>query len=171
MDSNNLIQIIINLSQNLGPVIYLITGMAYLIGINLVFSGINRLYSGASASRASRGGENSFVSFAYIVGGAALLYLPSTFKALSVTVFGSGSILQYASLEPVDVVSAIILLIQTAGLVWFVRGCVLVVVASEPGVQDGPKGMVFILAGIMAMNFETTAAVLSTLMTRLASLF
>ena|SRR3990167_3940692 len=171
MDSNNLIQIIINLSQASGPVQKLMTGMAYLLGIIFVFIGIVRLYSISAALRNARGSQNSFVPLAYIVGGAALFYIPTTFHVLSATVFGEGSVLQYASVNPVNIIPAIILLIQTVGLIWFIRGCVLLVASSEPGVQEGPKGMVFIFAGILAMNFETTIAVLSTLITELATLF
>lgn len=171
MDSNNIIQIIINLSQALGPVQHLVSGMAYLLGIIFIISGISKLYSISGASKSSRGGENSFVPLSYIVGGTALLYVPTTFQVLTATVFGAGSALQYATVNPVNILSAIMLLIQTAGLVWFVRGCVLLVVSSQPGVQEGPKGMVFIFAGIMSMNIETTAAILSTLMTEMAKLF
>ena|SRR3990167_4153417 len=169
MDSNNLVQIIINLSQSLGPILHLISGMAYILGIIFIVTGIGKFYTAAGTPRGS-GGENSFVPMAYIVGGVALIYTPSTFYSLSATVFGAENPLQYASLNPVDIVSAIILLIQTAGLVWFIRGCVLVITSSQPGVQEGPKGMVFLIAGILAMNFETTSAVISTLMTKLANL-
>src|SRR3990167_794337 len=170
MDTNNLVQIIISLSHSLGPILHLISGMAYILGILFVMMGISKFYASSGAPR-GRGGENAFVPMAYVVGGVVLLYTPSTFQSLSATVFGAESPLQYASLNPVNIVSAIILLIQTAGLVWFVRGCVLLIVSSQPGVQEGPKGMVFIIAGILAMNFETTAAVLSTLLTSLEGLF
>ena len=53
------------------------------------------------------------------------------------------------------------LLIRTAGILWFVRGCVLVAHASEPGTQEGPKGLAFICAGVLAMNFDNTISVLN----------
>ena len=171
MDSNNLTQIIINLSQALGPVQHLISGMAYILGILLIITAFGKFYTMASAPRGSGGGENAFSAYAYFLGGTVLLYTPTSFTVLTSSVFGQGSVLQYASTTPVDIVSAMILLIQTVGLVWFVRGCVLVVSSSQPGIQEGPKGMVFLFAGILAMNFETTAAVLSKIMSGIASLF
>ena len=59
------------------------------------------------------------------------------------------------------------IIIRTAGLLWFVRGCVLVAQASEPGAQHGPKGMVFICAGILSMNFDNTIAMTNTAITHL----
>jgi hypothetical protein len=62
------------------------------------------------------------------------------------------------------------IVVQTAGLLWFVRGCVLLVYSSEPGKQQGPKGLTFIIAGIFAMNFEGTYAMLNYIMNHLLSL-
>ena len=41
--------------------------------------------------------------------------------------------------------------------------------ASEPGTQEGPKGLVFILAGILAMNFDNSIAMVNSILTYLIS--
>jgi hypothetical protein len=163
MDSNDLVQIIINISQSMGSLQRLFTGMAYVVGIVFIFAGISKLHSQINAGKHSRGSEHSFPAIAYLIGGSALIFLPSTFHAVSLTVFGSDNVLQYASQKPVDVTTAMILVIRTVGLAWFIQGCVLVVGSSEPGTQEGPKGMAFLCAGILAMNFEASAATVSAI--------
>ena len=108
-----------------------------------------------------------FGPVAYFLGGAALIFLPSTLTTISNTAFGYNNVLQYIQYNPYDIYSSISILIQTAGLIWFVRGCVLVVHGSEPGVQEGPKGLAFICAGILAMNMEYTYGALDYLMNKL----
>jgi hypothetical protein len=164
MDINDLIQIIINFSQALGPIQRLITGVSYLLGTIFVIKSLTTFYKIGESGHQSGSSEPMTVPFFYLVGGAVLLFLPSVFIVVSNTVFGTGNVLQYAPLNPVNIVSAMLLLIQTTGLVWFLRGCVLLVHSGQPGVKEGRKGMVFLLAGIVAMNIETTAASLSTLL-------
>jgi hypothetical protein len=53
------------------------------------------------------------------------------------------------------------ILVQTAGLIWFVRGCIMVVHASEPGEQHGLRGFFFIVTGIFAMNFVLTMSMIA----------
>ena len=59
------------------------------------------------------------------------------------------------------------ILIQTAGLIWFVRGCTLVVQGGQPGAKEGSKGLAFILAGIVGVNFEYCYGVLSYIVSHL----
>ena len=168
MDSNNLAQIIINFSQTIGPLQHFFSGLSYVLGIVFIYVAITKFHAIGGAGRHSGGGGNTFVPIAYLVGGSILLFLPTSIHVFSNTVFGSGSVLQYEALNPIDVTSAMILVIQTAGLIWFIRGCALLVAASEPGVQEGKKGMVFLFAGILAMNFKASAAVINTLLIELA---
>ena len=53
------------------------------------------------------------------------------------------------------------ILIQTAGLIWFVRGSLLLVRASEPGKQEGIKGLLFVIFGVFAVNFNFTVDALN----------
>jgi len=111
-----------------------------------------------------------FIPLAYFLGGAALIFLPTTLTVLSNTAFGTDSILAYATYNPYNIYDAMKLVIKTMGLIWFVRGCVLLVHASEPGVQEGPKGLTFLFAGILAMNFEGTISILNYMMDHMMDL-
>ena len=115
-------------------------------------------------------GEGLFGPVAFFLGGAALIFLPSMLGALSTTAFGNSNILQYIQFDPFSVYNSMGIIIQTAGLIWFVRGCVLLVYSSEPGEEHGPKGLVFIVAGVFAMNFAGTVGVLNYLVSHLFSL-
>lgn len=154
-----------NLSRSLFPVQSLIAGFGYLIGILFMITAIMKLKKLGGASSQ----ESMYVPIAYFIGGAALIFLPTMLTTLSDTAFGTGNILQYIQYKPYNVYNSMAILIQTAGLIWFVRGCVLLVHGSEPGVQEGPKGLTFIVAGILAMNFEGTYGMLNYAMDHLLS--
>jgi hypothetical protein len=108
-----------------------------------------------------------FVPLAYLIGGGALLYLPTTLVVVSNTTFGENTVLQYGAVNPYDIYNSMKLVISTAGLLWFVRGCVMLVHASEPGVKDGPKGLAFLFGGVLAMNFESTGDALNYMLNQL----
>lgn len=158
--SADIVKMIGNLSQSLSPVQDLIAGFGYLLSFVFFWHAISKLKK-IGDSRA-RGGsqEKMFIPIAYMIAATALAFLPSTLTALSKTAFGTDSILQYAQYDPYNVYNAMKMLIQTAGLIWFVRGSVLLAHASEPGVQEGPKGFVFLISGILAMNIEGTTSAL-----------
>lgn len=157
MNSADLVSMIGHLSRSLYSVGNLIAGLGYVIGILFIFTALTKLKSVSGHSSQ----EKMFGSIAYFVGGAALIFLPSMMQIVSNTAFGSGNILQYVQYNPYSIYNSMGILIQTAGLIWFVRGCVLMVHSSDPGVQYGTKGLIFIGAGILAMNFQYTMGLLS----------
>src|SRR5688572_27945234 len=81
---------------------------------------------------------------------------------LSTTVLGSRNILTYASPDPRNIYNVIGLLVRTAGLICFVLGCVLVAHASEPGCKHGVKGLLFVVAGILAVDIDNTLATVNS---------
>lgn len=168
MNTPDLITMIGNLSRSLYAVQHLISGMAYFIAIVLFLFGLMKLKTIAESHGRSQ--ERVFVPIAYFLAGGVLLYLPTAFTTLSNTVFGTGNILSYVKYNPYDIYSSMGLLIQTAGLIWFVRGCVLLVHASEPGEQRGSRGLLFVFGGILAMNFESTIAAAGAAMSWIESL-
>lgn len=163
----DLIEMIGNLSRSFFSLQHLISGFAYLLGIIFCIKALQKYRK--IGGRGGGGHDSVFVPTAYLLGGAALLYLPTMAGLLSNTFFGVGNILQYTKYNPYSIYSAMILIIRTAGLVWFVRGCVLLSHASEPGVQEGPKGLMFLIAGILAMNIENTQAFLNWALSQLAA--
>lgn len=170
MNANDLIFILGNISQSLYPVQRLITGFAYLLGILFFINAITHLRKIADHRAQSSSHEKMYTPMMYILIGAVLLYLPSAINIMANTAFGTGNILSYAQNNPTNIYSSMGLLIRTAGLLWFIRGCVLVVHAGQPGTKkEGPKGLLFIIAGILSMNFDNTVAMLNTTMTYVAN--
>lgn len=168
MNSTDLVTMLGNLSRSLFSVQYLISGFAYVMGVIFLITAIIKLKAVAGSGGHSQ--EKIFVPIAFFLGGAALIFLPSMVTILSNTAFGVGNILQYTNYNPYDIRNSMGIIIQTAGLIWFVRGCVLLVNSSGSGAQDGPKGLAFLFAGVLAMNFENTGAFLAYVMKWLQSL-
>ena len=164
----DLIAIIGNISRSLYPLQHLITGGAYILGILFFITALSKLSKIADARAQSSSQEKIYTPLMYLLFGSALLYLPSALNLMANTAFGVGNVLTYIDYNPNNIYSSMGLLIRTAGILWFVRGCVLVAHSSEPGTQDGPKGLVFIVAGILSMNFDNTVAMMNTIMGNVA---
>lgn len=165
--SIDLIEMLGNLSRSLYPIQTLLSGLGYIVGIVCTMIAIGK-FKKIGDSRA-RGGSNEkmFIPTLYLVMGVALIFMPSSISVLSSTAFGVNNALEYTEYNPLDIYSIMELVIRTAGLLWFIRGSVLLVHASEPGVQEGAKGFVFIIAGIFAMNFQGTIAGLDYVFSRI----
>ncbi len=164
MSSVNLIEILGNLSQSLIPVESLITGFGYVLGIVLVVSGLVELSKMSTHSH-----RRASVPLAAIAGGVVLIYLPSSLNVLTTTIFGTSSVIQYTQYNPYDIYSSMKVLLQAAGLLWFVRGTVLMVHAAEPGEQHGLKGFLFVIAGVISVNIEITIYTLNAIFQYLIS--
>ncbi len=156
----DLVSIFINLSKSLAPIQELVSGFGYVLGIGLVIAAMNKFHKIGDARAQSHSQEKIFVPVAFLLMGVGLIFLPTALGTLANTVFGSDNILSYSYEEEDDLTAAIKFLIQTTGVVWFVRGSILLAHSSEPGVKDGSKGLTFIFAGIFALNFDNTVEVL-----------
>jgi hypothetical protein len=161
MNSSDIISMIGNLSHSLYQVETLISGLGYLLGILFIITALTKLQKTSK--------EGMGPSIAFFLGGAALVFMPTMIGALSNTAFGSGNILQYIQYNPYNIYNSMGIVIQTAGLIWFVRGCVLLVSGSEPGADHGTKGFVFLIGGVLAMNFSKTVAVVNYIVSQFLS--
>lgn len=157
MTTPDLITMIGNLSQSLISMQSLLTGLAYILGILFFVTGLIKIKGIGKHSR-----EKPFVAVAYLFGGALLIFLPTSLEVFSNTLFGSSSALSYTDYNPTSIYSSMHVLVQTAGLIWFIRGCVLLIHASEPGEQHAANGVAFVFAGILAMNIEYTVQAIET---------
>lgn len=166
MSTVDLVTIIGNLSQSLYPVQKLISGLAYILGLLFFYQAIEKLRKIGDHRAQSSSQEKMYTPAMYIVMGALLVYLPSAMSMMAATAFGAGNVLTYANYNPLNVYSSMGLVIRTAGVLWFVRGCVLVAHASNPGTQHGPKGMAFMIAGVFAMNFDNSIAIVNWCITQ-----
>ncbi len=169
MTGIDLVTILGNISHSLYPVQRLITGGAYVLGILFFFTAINKMMKIADKRAQSSSSEKMFAPMMYLVFGSLLIYLPSALDIMANTAFGVGNVLTYVNYNPANIYSSMELLIRTAGILWFVRGCVLLAHAGEPGKQHGSKGLVFVMAGVLSMNFDNTISMFNGMINHITS--
>lgn len=164
-----------NLSKSLPSVQYLLGGISYLGGIAFCFAALLRFRD--NAEKSGEPDSKQVVPFAFLAAGSALLFLPSMMDALSTTLFGSNSsVLEYSGYQPYDIYGSMTILIETIGIIWFIRGCVLIAHASDPEQGQkgskgvGPKGLMFIIAGLFGINFHSTVQMMDSVMNYLLSI-
>lgn len=162
--------ILVSIGSSIGPVEKLITGFSYLLGFMLIWAAIKKMKAIADA-RARYGGQGKvFIPLAYLGGGFMLFFLPTMVDVATNTFFGADSPLAYSSWikelqeKYGDSTYVMVQLVKLAGVFWFIRGTILLVHASEPGIQHGPKGMAFLIGGIFAMNVKTTFEILGKIL-------
>jgi hypothetical protein len=168
--------IIEHLGSSINPLERAISGSAYVVGILLLWTSIKKART--MADKRARAGSGGYVSviMAYAAGGMVFLYLPSFVDIARNTFFGMDSPIAYANWfnelksKYGDSVYMMLRLVNLAGLIWFVRGIMLMVQATSPGVQHGAKGLGFMLAGIFAMNAEYTVNGVAYFMNTIAEL-
>lgn len=165
MNSNDLIIMFGNLSKSLPDVQYFLGGFSYIFGLVFCLSALTKLKEKYNDGNSS---GNYAVPLAYFLAGMGLLFLPSLLDSFSTTLFGTqDNILAYSQSGQYDIYNSIIMLTQTVGLVWFIRGCVLLSHASQPqSGQDGKKsmgakGFLFIIGGLFAVNIYATTSMLN----------
>lgn len=122
------------------------------------------------SSRQGQSEEKMTGVIIYFLMGASLIFMPSILPMLSNSAFGNGNILQYIPYNPYNVINSMEIVLQMAGLIWFLRGCALVVQGSKPGAKEGKKGLTFIAAGILAMNLQASFGIITYLLDKLMSL-
>lgn len=170
MTSTDLIVIFNNLSRSLPAVEQLMGGFAYVFGLIFCLTALIKL---KEAFNEGEGGRLT-APIAYFLTGIALLFLPSMVDSFSSTLFGmQENVLAYSQTDPYDIYSSIVILVQTIGFVWFIRGCILMSHSSQPqGGQEGrkgfgPKGLLFIVGGLFAINIHSTVNMLDYMVNEL----
>ncbi len=159
----------INLSRSLLGVIIALKGLSYVLGLLFFFLALDKL---RAMSTQGPGGHHSSIPLLYALTGAALLFLPQTITVLTNSTFGATSMLAYGTPNhPMTVLDATVILFKMAGFIWFIRGCVLIAHASNPGVKDGPKGVAFACGGILAINLDYSITLVRGAFTSLQTLF
>ncbi len=170
----DLVAMLGNLSASLPSIERLLGGLSYLLGTAFMVISLQKFKEMLD----ELGRAKYVVPFAYFLAACALFYLPSVIDTFSRTLFGTGyNVLAYTPAARTNVYQAMILLIQTAGFIWFIRGCVLLAHASQPeqGQEGskgmGPKGLMFIFAGLFGINVNSTMAMLNNGVASLMSYF
>jgi len=153
----------------------LITGAAYLMGLAFAVKALMSLKE-LGESRAMMSGKASIKEpLIFFIVAAMLVYLPSGFQMLMNTTFGYSNVLAYAPVNSnnstLDILfgqdsavgASLAIIIQTIGLIAFVRGWVLIARSASSGQPPGGtgKGMVHVFGGILAMNIVGTLQIIN----------
>jgi uncharacterized membrane protein HdeD (DUF308 family) len=151
------IEMLINVSMSLSKVERMLFYLVYVMGLFILMDGVLSL----SAFGAGRhgGSEGQMPSIVKILVGTAFIFLPSTIDVLSVSFFGTDAVLGYKPIKPIDEYTAIKALMQVAGIVWFIRGTLMSIRASEPGPSGFKSPLLpfaYMFAGIASINFDFT---------------
>ena len=175
MGNLDLISMLGNLSAAMNSVQSLISGLGYVFGVLFILHAIFKLKETIGSAKNAQTGLN--VPLAYLVAGSALIYLPSIVNTLAESFFGSSSALQYTAAQPINIYQYMRVIIATAGVIWFVRGCVLLAHASDPhsgrkGSKGiGAKGLSFLVMGVFATHLDATVSALEGLMQMIFNAF
>jgi len=172
------VDIITNVANSMKPIQRMVTGAAYLIGVLFIVKAIISLKA-FGESKTMMSSSHSFKEpMVFLVVGALLLYFPTLVQVLLNTAFGNSEYAQILAYGPISSGSsaintlfgessalgaALTVIIQTIGLIAFVRGWVIIAKSASQGQQAGGfgKGMVHVCGGILAMNIIGTLQVIN----------
>lgn len=168
------VDIITNIAASMAPIQRLVTGFAYVMGIGFAFKAIATLKHYGESKTMMSSSANMKEPMIYLLVAAMFIYFPTGVAVILNTTFGSSNILQYAPVDSSNnfmnsifgntmVGASLCLIIQTIGVIAFVRGWVLIARAASQGQQPGGtgKGMMHIFGGILAMNIVLTLEVIN----------
>jgi len=170
------VDILTNIASNMQSVERLVSGAAYLMGIGFAIKALMSLKElGESKSAMSAGKSSIKEPLVYFLVASMLIYLPTAFAVLMTTTFGYSNVLAYAPVNSnntaIDTLfgqdsavgQSLAIIIQTIGLIAFIRGWVMIARSASQGSQPGGtgKGMVHVFGGILAMNIVGTLQVIN----------
>lgn len=171
------VDVLSNLAQSLLPVERLVTGAAYVIGLSFALKALLTLKSHAENRSQMSGGSSIKEPLVYFFVAAMLIYFPTGFEVLMNSTFGYSNVLAYAPVSSQSPVldnlfgadsmfgHSLALVIQTIGVIAFVRGWVQIARgASSQGQSQGGgtgKGMMHVFGGILAMNIVGTLQIIN----------
>lgn len=163
------VDVLTNIARTLEPVQRLLTGAAYIMGLGFFFKAIQTLKMYGESKTMSSGGGNLKEPVIYFFVGAMLIYFPSALSALLMTTFGESTITAYHSngqgvFGPSSAVGRpLTMVIQTIGLIAFIRGWVLIARSASQGQPPGGtgKGFIHVFGGILAMNIVRTIEIIN----------
>lgn len=159
----------------MAPIQHLVTGLAYVMGIGFAIKGLMALKA-LGESRTAMSSQGSFKEpLIYLLIASVFIYLPSGVDLILTTVFGSSNIMAFAPINSSnDAINTIfgagsvlgrslVIIIQTIGIISFVRGWILIARSASHGQQPGGtgKGLIHIFGGILALNIVLTLQIIN----------
>lgn len=151
----NLIQIIINIQETIQPYINLIVAFAYISGIVFMFIAVLKLKKAADYRQGMYEGSNFAAPMVAGLVGIGLIYVPTVFKATTMSVFGSLELPGYIPIEEnsaSEALSAIFDLMRLVGVVSFIKGWFILSKLGKSGEGSVAKGLTHILGGLLAYH-------------------
>jgi len=159
--------VLVNIANTLAPVQKMVSAASYLMGITFIFKAMMTLKMLGEARSMMSGQQSIKEPIMYLLVGGILMYFPSTLHMMMATVFGYSSPLAYAPINlpgrNVPLGRPLMIIIQTIGMIAFIRGWVLIARAGAHGQQPGGigKGLMHIFGGIMAINLVGTLQIIN----------
>lgn len=171
----NQADILNNIANNLLPVERLVTGAAYLIGLAFAFKAIYTLKAYGESRTMMSNNMSIKEPLMYLFVAGIFIYFPTGLSIMLQTTFGSKNILQYAPVNSSNqaiskffgsgslVGRPLSIIIQTIGVIAFVRGWVLIARSAAQGQPPGGtgKGLMHVFGGILAMNIVETLIIIN----------
>lgn len=158
-------EMLINLTGSMPNLWRMITAFAYVMGFLFTYKAVYylKVYGESRTMMASQ--SNLKVPISYFLAAAAFIYLPTMFSVLMVSSFGYENPIKYDSQTTQGLSStsmdAIIYLIQTVGIIAFLRGWFHLAKNSEQGAHaNNGKAFSHIIGGLLAINIMGTKEVL-----------
>ena len=154
-----------NLSKSYPALTFMVTGLCYVIGMSLMIRAIYYLKVYGELRTMMSTQSSLKIPMTYMVAGAVFLFIPTAFQTMTMTVFGTSSMLGYenidSSINPI-VLRAVGGFVQLLGFVSFIRGwMILVANATSPGGGGASfgKGLTHIIGGLLLVNIYGVASV------------
>lgn len=158
-----------NLATSFIEVEQLVAGAFYVMGVGLFISGIVELKKLGMGHQG--GGDDTFHVFLKIVVGLFFIYLPSALSISTYTLFGSDSVLSFITTPPIDVYTAIEIMMQLAGLIWFGRGLLMLYESNQHARLKSYVSIAYIVAGICALNLDYTVEIVNYFIEKVITVF
>jgi intracellular multiplication protein IcmC len=164
------VDVLTNIARTLEPVQRLITAAAYIMGLGFFFKAIHTLKIYGESKTMSSGTGNLKEPVLYFLVGAMLVYFPTALSTLLMSTFGESTITAYHSVGTSTLFGPssrvgrpLTMIIQTIGLIAFIRGWVLIARSASQGQPPGGtgKGFIHVFGGILAMNIVKTIEVIN----------
>lgn len=157
VDTLNAIRMLENLSTAYPALTKMITGFCYLVGFIFIIRGVFYLKMYGELRTMMSSQTSVKIPITLLLVGSLFIFLPSTYVNISISFFGSSSVLSYdkvqTSMNPA-LLKALVGLVQIIGLISFIRGwMILVAHAQSPGGQASVgKAISHIIGGLCAYN-------------------
>lgn len=159
----DIVTMLLNLDKSFPALIYMVSAMAYLFGFGLMLKaiwGLKQYTLGVSMTA-----QNSMHPIIMqLAVGVALVFLPSTLKAVLATVYGTDVPTLYKVPDSSWKVASdtLILFVQFIGLIAIVRGLLHLHKASHGQAQQNSfaKGIIHLIGGTLSLNIIQTKDIL-----------